>query len=128
MFRRLPSRLGYALRGVIAAFRLDQAFAEHLVCAALVGGAAIILRVNVAETCLLALCIATVVAAEMFNTALEQLAKAVDAKQNPLLGSALDISAGGVLVASCGAAAVGGVIFVYRLGILWEWWPAGYSA
>ena len=124
MFRRLPSRLGYAVRGVVAAFRLDQAFAEHLVCTVLVAAAAVMLRVNLTEACLLALCVAGVIAAEMFNTAIEHLAKAVDDEHHPLLGSALDIAAGGVLIASCGAALVGLLIFGYRLGLLMKWWPS----
>src|SRR5436190_9216593 len=123
MFRRFPSRLGYAFRGLFAAFRLDQAFAEHLVCAALVVIAGIVLRVNLLEACLLALCITAVVAAEMFNTSIEQLAKAVHPEQSRLVGTALDVAAGGVLVASAGAAVVGSAIFGYRLGIMLGWWP-----
>jgi diacylglycerol kinase len=122
MFRRLPSRLGYAFRGVLAAFRLDQSFAEHLVCSGFVIAAGIALRVNLLEACLLALCITAVVAAEMFNTAIEQLAKAVHPEQSPLIGTSLDIAAGGVLIASLGAALVGSVVFGYRLGILLGWW------
>jgi undecaprenol kinase len=58
----------------------------------------------------------------MFNTALEQLVRATCPERKPEIGRALDISAGAVLVASCGAAIVGCVIFVYRLGILLAWW------
>ena len=122
MFRRLPARLGYAFRGVLAAVRLDQSFAEHLVCAGLVIAAGIVLRVNLPEACLLALCITAVVAAEMFNTAIEQLAKAVHPDPSPLVGTSLDIAAGGVLLTSIGAALVGSAIFGYRLGILLGWW------
>ena len=122
MFRRLPARLGYAFRGVFAAVRLDQAFVEHLVCAVLVIAAGIVLRVNLLEGCLLALCITAVVAAEMFNTAIEQLAKAVHPEQSPLIGTSLDIAAGGVLIASLGAALVGLGIFGYRLGMMLGWW------
>ncbi len=123
MFRRVSARLGYAFRGVFVAFRLDQSFVEHMICAILVIIAAIVLRVNLIEGCLLALCIMAVVAAEMFNTAIEQLAKAVHPEQSPLVGTSLDIAAGGVLIASLGAALVGTVIFGYRLGIMLEWWP-----
>jgi len=122
MFRRLPARLGYAFRGVLAAVRLDQAFVEHLVCAGLVIAAGIVLRVNLVEICLLALCITAVVAAEMFNTAIEQLAKAIHPEQSPLIGTSLDIAAGGVLIASLGAALVGLGIFGYRLGMMLGWW------
>ena len=122
MFRRLPARLGYAFRGVLAAFRLDQSFVEHLVCAGLVIAAGIVLRVNLPEACLLALCITAVVAAEMFNTAIEQLAKAFHPEPSPVVGTSLDIAAGGVLITSIGAALVGTAIFGYRLGILLGWW------
>jgi diacylglycerol kinase len=124
MFRRVSARLGYAFRGVVAAVRLDQSFAEHLICAGLVVAAGVVLRVNLLEGCLLALCITAVVAAEMFNTAIEQLAKAVHPEQSPLVGTSLDIAAGGVLIASLGAAVVGFAIFGYRLGIMLEWWGA----
>lgn len=87
--------------------------------------AAILLQVNLIEACLLALCIAAVVAAEMFNTAIEQLAKAAHPEQSPLVGNSLDIAAGGVLVASVGAALVGCAIFGYRAGILLGWWNEG---
>ena len=123
MFRRVSARLGYAFRGVFVAFRLDQSFVEHLICAVVVIVVGIVLRVNLVEACLLALCISTVVAAEMFNTAMEQLAKAVHPEQNPLVGTSLDIAAGGVPIASLGAALVGTVIFGYRLGIMLGWWP-----
>ena len=122
MFRRLTTRLGYAFQGLWQAARQDVAFREHLVCAAAVIIAAMVLRVNLVESCLLTLCVFSVVAAEMFNTALEQLVRAASPERNPEIGKALDISAGAVLVASCGAAVVGGIIFVYRLGILLSYW------
>lgn len=122
MFRRVSARLGYAFRGVVAAVRLDQSFAEHLICAGFVIVAGIVLRVNLLEWCLLVLCITAVVAAEMFNTAIEQLAKAVHPEQSPLVGASLDVAAGGVLIASLGAAIVGCAIFGFRLGVLMKWW------
>ncbi len=122
MFRRIPARLGFALRGVFTAFRLDQSFVEHLATAVPVIAAGIVLRVNLLEWCLLALCITAVVAAEMFNTAIEQLAKAVHPEQSPLVGASLDVAAGGVLIASLGAAFVGCAIFGFRLGVLMKWW------
>ena len=122
MFRRIPARLGFALRGVFTAFRLDQSFVEHLASAVPVIAAGIVLRVNLLEWCLLALCITAVVAAEMFNTAIEQLAKAVHPEQSPLVGTSLDVAAGGVLIAALGAAVVGCAIFGFRLGVLMKWW------
>jgi diacylglycerol kinase (ATP) len=122
MFRRVTTRLGYAFRGLWHAARMDVAFLEHLICTVAVVVAAVVLRVNLVEASLLTLCVFAVVTAEMFNTALEQFVRAVHPEKNPEIGKALDIAAGAVLVASCGAAIVGGIIFAYRLGILFSWW------
>ena len=124
MFRRLSARLGFAFRGLWLGIRQDQSFAEHFVCAGAVFIAGVLLRTNLAESCLLAFCVFSVLTAEMFNTAFEQLAKTIDQNHNPQLGAALDMSAAAVLLASAGSAVVGSVIFSYRLGILLAWWPA----
>nr|MCU0875418.1 diacylglycerol kinase [Pirellulaceae bacterium] len=53
-----------------------------------------------------------VLTAEMFNSALEHLARAVDRSENRHLGSALDIGSAAVLTASIGASLVGALVFV----------------
>ena len=60
------------------------------------------------------LCITIVLAAEMFNSALEHLARAVDRSENRHLGSALDIGSAAVLTAAMGASVVGSLVFVSR--------------
>lgn len=124
MFRRLPTRFFYALRGLMLAWKKDATLAEHLVCALAVVVAGIALRVSHGEWCLLALCIGMVIGAELFNTAVEQLAPLIDREHNPELGSALDMSAAAVLVVSIAAAIVGGAVLGRRLGIMLDWWPA----
>jgi diacylglycerol kinase len=71
---------------------------------------------------LLVLCIAGVLVAEMFNSALELMAKAITSEENPYLGNSLDIGSAAVLVASIGAAVVGAIVFGHRLGVLLGWW------
>jgi diacylglycerol kinase len=56
-----------------------------------------------------------VLAAELFNSALEHLAKAITREHNEHLRIGLDISAGAVLIVSLGAASVGLVIFLPHL-------------
>jgi hypothetical protein len=75
------------------------------------------------EWCLLGLCVGAVIGAELLNTALEQLAQAIDREHNPQIGAALDMSAAGVLVVALAAAVVGAAVFLNRLGILLSWWP-----
>jgi len=123
----MPSRSWFAkfrdaFRGIWLAVRGERSFAVHLPMAAAVVIAAIVLRVTLVEWCLLGLCIAMVLAAEIFNTALERLAKEITDQHRPGIGAALDMASGAVLVTAIGSAAVGGAIFVYRLGLLLGWW------
>ena len=63
-----------------------------------------------------------VLAAEMFNSALESLARAITDRPHPLVRDALDIASAAVLVTALGAAAVGLLIFLHRAGVLLGWW------
>lgn len=122
MFLRWPARLRNAFRGLTVASRKDWTLSEHLVCAAFVIAAGLALRATLVEWCLLALCIGAVIGAELFNTALEQLAQAIDRQHNREIGAALDMAAAAVLVVAIAAAVVGGTVFGYRLGVMLAWW------
>jgi diacylglycerol kinase len=111
-----------AFRGWALAVRGQSSFAVHLAVALAVVVVAAVLRVSLVEWCLLSLCIAAVLAAELFNTAIEYLAKAISKEHDENLGAALDIASGAVLLAALGADAVGSTIFIYRLGVLLGWW------
>ena len=107
-----------AMRGVRIGVAGESSFLVHGVATVVVLIAGAVLRVSQTEWCILALCIAGVLVAEMFNTALEALAKAVDEQQNPALGAALDIASGAVLLAAIAAATVGVLVFVPHLWLL----------
>lgn len=124
MFRRLPTRFYYAFRGLLLTWKKDATLLEHLVCALAVIVAGIALGVSLEEWCLLTLCVGTVIGAELFNTAIEQLAPLIDRQHNPQLGAALDMSAAAVLIVSLAAAIVGGAVLGHRLGTMFAWWPA----
>lgn len=111
-----------ALRGTRRGIRRESNFSIHLFAAALVAAAASILELGLVEWCLLLLAIALVLTAEMLNTSIELLVKSLATRRDPQIGEALDIAAGAVLVAAFGAALVGGIIFIHRLGILLDWW------
>lgn len=103
-----------AFRGLVLGVRGQSSFAVHLAAAGLTVLAAALLQVNRVEWCVLLLCITTVLTAEMFNSALEHLARAVDRTENRHLGSALDIGSAAVLTASLGATVIGVIIFAAR--------------
>jgi diacylglycerol kinase (ATP) len=67
------------------------------------------------QWCAVMFCIALVFVAETINTAIEQLAQAVDPAFNVRVRDALDISSAAVLLAAGAAVAVGAVVFLVRL-------------
>ena len=86
-----------------------------LVVAGLVIGAGAWLEVTQVEWCLLALCIAIVLALELFNSSIESLARAIDRQHNEQLRDALDIASGAVLAGAIGTAVVGIAILLPRV-------------
>jgi diacylglycerol kinase (ATP) len=84
--------------------------------------AAVLFRVSLIEACLLCLCVGIVLAAEMFNTAIEFLARETTGERRPAIAAALDIASGAVLMVSIAAMAVGSMIFLSRLSVVLGWW------
>ena len=111
-----------AFAGCKQGIRGQSSFFVHFFVIALVIVAGVIMRVNFLEWCLLAFCIQSVLVAEMFNSAIEWLAKAITDAHSEPIGVALDIASGAVLMAATGSAGLGGVIFLHRLGVLLIWW------
>jgi diacylglycerol kinase len=103
-----------AFRGLRLGVRGQSSFLVHFLAAGAVLLAAAVLQAERTEWCVLLLCIAIVLTAEMFNSALEHLARAVDRSENRHLGSALDIGSAAVLTAAIGASIVGSLILVSR--------------
>lgn len=114
-----------AFRGIHVGIRGQSSFYVHFVIAVLVEIAAVVLRVNLLEWCVLLLCIGVVLTAELFNSAIESCAKAITSDFDDNVRNALDIASGAVLVASIAAGVVGATIFVFRLGFWLGWW-GGY--
>lgn len=114
-------KFGDSFRGLAQGCR-DPSFYVHFAMALSVVAVGLALRVSAIEWCLLVLSIAVVLAAELFNTALETLAKAIDQQFNPHLEAGLNMASGAVLLVSLGAAFVGIVVFLGRLGARLAWW------
>jgi undecaprenol kinase len=119
MIQRRPwtAKFADAFRGWRDAMRGQSSFSIHFAAAVIVVVAAAILRVDAIEWCLLTGCIAVVFVAELFNTSLESLAKAITSEQHPAIRHSLDVAAAAVLFAACASAVVGAIIFGRRL------WP-----
>ena len=122
MSRPWKQKFGDAFRGIREGVRGGSSFVVHFIVAAAVTAAAAALRMHAAEWCILLLCIVGVLAAELFNTALESLARAITEGKNAHIRDALDIASGAVLTAAGGSVVVGFVLFGRHAGHLLGWW------
>lgn len=104
-----------AFAGIALGARCQCSFYIHAPAAIAVIALAAALRVDWTEACLLALCITAVISAELMNSALERMAKAITLDFNEDIRVALNIASGAVLVVAIGASVVGAMIFVPRL-------------
>ena len=93
----------------------QTSFGVHYLVALLVVGLAFWLQCEAWEWGLLILCIGSVWMAELMNSAVEALSRAVSKDYNIHIRDALDIASGAVLVMSIGAAVMGRIIFVPKL-------------
>lgn len=105
-------RFGHAIRGVIVAVVRETNFWVYGSVTAAVSVLAAWLELSAERWSLVVLCMASVIVAEMFNTSIEHLARAITREQHPEIRDALDIASGAVLLAAIGAAIVGVVILV----------------
>ena len=107
-----------AFRGVKLGMRGHSSFSVHFFFATLVIAAAIVLRCELLEWCLLLGGIGLVFTAELFNSAIEKLCHSLDPEAKERARPTFDIAAGAVLVASLTAAIVGVLVFLPRLSSL----------
>jgi diacylglycerol kinase len=112
---RWSAKFANAFHGAYLGVRGQHSFAVHFVCTVLVLLLGVLLRVDWIEWSVLILCISAVLVAEMFNSALETLAKAIDTRHNPHLADGLNMASAAVLVCSVGAVIVGALVFGSRL-------------
>ncbi len=112
------AKFGHAFRGVFCGVRGQNSFVVHLSCTAAVVLAGLALSVQWWEWCVLTLAITGVLTAELLNSALEQLAKAITDRYDPYVRDALDISSAAVLAASAGSVVLGLLVFLPRICVL----------
>ncbi|MGN1400758.1 MAG: diacylglycerol kinase family protein [Bacillus sp. (in: firmicutes)] len=102
--------LGHALNGVAYSWG-ERHIKVHYSIALLVVAAGIMFGISKLEWLFIATGIASVIALEMVNTALEDLVDLVTEQYHPLAKRVKDIAAGAVLIASIYAMIVGVAVF-----------------
>lgn len=108
----------YAFRGIATMLRTERNARIHALATLLVVGFGFALGVDRLEWIALALAVASVWAAEAFNTAIEALCDVVSAEHHPGIERAKDIAAGAVLLTALGAFLVAVLVFGCRLLLL----------
>jgi diacylglycerol kinase len=109
------------LRGLRRGIRGQSNFFVYFFFAALALAGAVALDATLADWCLLVLCIAGALTAEMFRSALVAVARPW-VEEDPRCGEGLEIAAGAVLIAVVTAATVAAAVFAHRFGALFGWW------
>jgi diacylglycerol kinase len=82
----------------------------HFLAAVAVIAAGAVLQINLVEWCILTGCVFAVLTSEMVNSSLEMLVRGTASGPRTEYRDALDMAAGAVLLASAGAAIVGGLV------------------
>jgi diacylglycerol kinase len=108
-------RVRPAFRGIKLGVRGHSRFFVHFFFSALVLAAAVVLRCDLVQWCLLLGCIGMVLVTELFNSALEALFRGLDEEVQARVWPCLHIGVGAVLLAGLTASLVGGLIFLSRL-------------
>ncbi len=117
-FKNRLRSIWIALDGIKQVLLTQQNARIHLVVTLVVFLAAGVLDFSGLEWALLVLVVGFVWAAEIFNTAIEDLVDLVSTEQNPSAKRIKDISAGAVLISALVAVLVGLLIFCSKL---WSW-------
>lgn len=108
---------GYAWKGIRQCVGKEQNLSFHLITTAVVIAAGFFFGITRTEWIVIILCIGVVIAAELFNTAIEKLVDLVSPERHPIAGQVKDIAAGAVLVCAVAAAIIGDYYFspVFKL-------------
>ena len=112
---KLINSFKYALEGFISSFKTERNMKIHILATIIVVLFGIYLKLNLIEWCVIVISIALVLAAELFNTAIETIVDMVSPEKNPKAKLAKDISAAAVLALAIGAAIIGLIIFIPKM-------------
>ena len=105
-------RFSFAVRGIQIGWQAERSFRIQIVLATGALGFLAILRPDAVWWALFVLIIGAVLAAELFNTALEFLIDRVHPDLHPMIGNAKDCAAGAVLLLSLAAIGILGALLL----------------
>ena len=107
----LARSFAHAVCGVARSIPAERNLRIHLTAVCYVTAAGWLAGLRAEQWGLVLLCFGGVIAAELFNTALERLCDALHPQRHPLVGAAKDAAAGAVLVLALASVGVAIVVF-----------------
>lgn len=113
--KKLVNSFKYAGEGFIASFKSERNMKIHIFTMILVIFIGILLKISMYEWFICIICFASVIAGELFNTAIETVVDMVMPHKNEKAKLAKDVSAAAVLVLAIGALIIGLMIFIPKL-------------
>lgn len=108
----LAASFRFAFAGIARTVRFERNMRIHLCVAALAIVLGAVLRIEAWAWCAVVICIAAVLAAECFNTALEAAVDLATEEVQPLARIAKDCAAGAVAVLAVGSVVVALIVFI----------------
>lgn len=93
-------RIRYSMAGIRTAFKSESSFRTQIIFAIGAIGSLFLIWPKPIWWALIALTVASVLAAELINTALEYVIDHLHPEQHPIIGKAKDCAAGAVLILS----------------------------
>ncbi len=105
----------YAITGIAEAIQTERNLRVDLGAVLAVVIIGFILHLSIVEWCIIVILCGIVVAAELFNTAIEKSLDIITKEYNATVKSVKDIAAGAVLVTAVGAATTGLIIFISKI-------------
>ncbi|MBO6255143.1 MAG: diacylglycerol kinase family protein [Bacteroidaceae bacterium] len=111
-FKKQLKSFTFAWKGILTCAGHEQNITFHLIAAIIVLAAGFCFGISRTEWMVVMLCIGTVIAAELFNSAIERLVDMVSPEWEKIAGEVKDIAAGAVLVTAIAAAIVGIIVFL----------------
>lgn len=113
--KKIANSFKYAWQGLISAFETERNMKIHVIIMFLVIISGIFFKINVFEWIICVMCFASVIGAELLNTAIETTVDIAMPERNEKAKLAKDISAGAVLVIAIGSAIIGLMIFIPKM-------------
>lgn len=111
-FKKQLRSFGYAWKGIRCCIGKEQNLSFHLIATVVTVIAGFLLEITRIDWMIVILCIGVVIAAELFNSAIEKLVDLVSPERHPIAGQVKDIAAGAVLVCATTAAIIGLIVFI----------------